>query len=122
VSEYNIKDLNKAVILKNFYNLDRVNQALYTTGGMLSFLASISIPKMTVEMAEDLLKEATYFDYLDGKVLKINLGSDTLDTGLYDRDYGAVAGDEAMFNALFEMNKIIDLAELEKFKVASRQH
>ncbi|MBO5477301.1 MAG: hypothetical protein J6A15_06070 [Clostridia bacterium] len=43
---------------------------------------------MTVEEAEQLLKTETYFDYLKGRVMKINLEGDVLDTWGYDRDNG----------------------------------
>ncbi|MBU1970331.1 hypothetical protein KJ605_00935, partial [Patescibacteria group bacterium] len=43
---------------------------------------------MTLEQAEQLLKRGTDFDYLKGRVMKINLCDDTLDTWGYDRDNG----------------------------------
>lgn len=43
---------------------------------------------MTIEEARELLKHQTYFDYVKGRVMKINLEGDTLDTWGYDRDNG----------------------------------
>jgi hypothetical protein len=51
---------------------------------------------MTEEEAESLLRHTTYFDYLKGRVMKINLEGDTLDPYLYDRDNGAGAAAQAI--------------------------
>ena len=41
-----------------------------------------------LEDMKELLLKGTYFDYLDGKVLKIDLTTNELDPWLYDRDNG----------------------------------
>ena len=70
---------NKAKVLASLYNNSKP-QGL----GFLSF-----VPKdMTITEAEELLEQTTYFDYLYGRVMKIDLSGDTLDTSLYDRDNG----------------------------------
>lgn len=48
---------------------------------------------MTTEEAASLLQERTYFDYLKGRVMKIELkeGATEIFEGLYDRDLGAGA-------------------------------
>ena len=48
---------------------------------------------MTHEEATQLLEEKTYFDYVKGRVMKMDLAGDVLDPTLYDRDngYGAAA-------------------------------
>lgn len=38
--------------------------------------------------AKSLLEEQTYFDYLHGKVMKVDLSGNELDPRLYDRDNG----------------------------------
>ena len=43
---------------------------------------------MTTAEAAELLKEQDYFDYLKGRIMKIDLSSDELRTGGYDRDNG----------------------------------
>lgn len=48
------------------------------------------------EKAAQLLSETTYFDYLNGRVLKINLSGDELDTYLYNRDNGPDAAENAL--------------------------
>lgn len=76
----NIKGLNKAEVLAALYNNSRVQ-------GM-GFLQARD-GKMTTRQAEELLKHDTYFDYLYGKVMKVNLSSDTeFDEWGYDRDNG----------------------------------
>ncbi len=74
-----LKGLNKAAVLAALYNASKPQ-------GM-GFLHYDPAP-MTVEQAEKLLKQTTDFDYLMGRVMKIDLGGDTLDTWGYDRDNG----------------------------------
>ena len=75
-----IKGLNKAEVLKTLYNNSKVQ-------GM-GFLQATG-RDMTTKEAERLLKENSYFDYLYGKVMKIDLSSDEeFEEWLYDRDNG----------------------------------
>ncbi len=46
---------------------------------------------MTKERAAELLKVMNYFDYVEGRVLKVGLKGDMLDPFLYDRDNGSGA-------------------------------
>ncbi|GAG30986.1 unnamed protein product, partial [marine sediment metagenome] len=47
--------------------------------------------------AQEILDQGhTYFDYLKGRVMKINLSSDELRTALYDRDNGEGAAAQAL--------------------------
>ena len=75
-----IKGLNKAEVLKALY--DRSHEQ-----GMGIFQA---VPKgwVTVAHCEQLLKEQTYFDYLYGRVIKVDLSGDEFNERLYDRDNG----------------------------------
>ena len=76
----NIQGINKAKILAALYNNSKPQ-------GM-GFLQSTS-NDMTEEEAQKLLDDGqTCFDYLQGRVMKIDLSSDELDTWLYDRDIG----------------------------------
>lgn len=88
----NISEFDKAVVLAALYN-----RAQTQGMGMLQF-----DPKaMTVEEARRLLDSGkTYFDYLKGRVMKIDLSRDDLDTRLYDRDNGPGAAEEAIFEAV----------------------
>ena len=53
---------------------------------------------MTVEEAEMHFNDADdgYFDYLNGRVMKIDLSEDMLDPWLYDRDNGEGAAARAL--------------------------
>jgi len=70
---------NKAKVLASLYNNSKPQG--------LGFLHYNPVP-MTIAEAEDLLAQSPYFDYLHGRVMKIDLSGDTLDTSLYDRDNG----------------------------------
>jgi len=48
------------------------------------------------EDAEELLKVQTYFDYLGGRVLKVDLSGDEFNPVLYDRDNGQGAAARAL--------------------------
>lgn len=43
---------------------------------------------MTVEEAREILKSRTDFDWLKGRVMKVNLSGDRFESDLYDRDNG----------------------------------
>ena len=51
---------------------------------------------MGVDEAAELLKTTGYFDYLHGRVMKLNFDLAPLWLGLYDRDNGAGAGERAL--------------------------
>lgn len=51
---------------------------------------------MSVPEAADLLREQSYFDYLHGRVMKVDLSTDLLDPRLYDRDNGDGAAQMAL--------------------------
>jgi hypothetical protein len=52
---------------------------------------------MTTEEARKLLDDGqTYFDYLKGRVMKVDLSGDKLDPRLYDRDNGQGAAAAAI--------------------------
>jgi len=106
----NIKDLNKAAILAVLYNRAKCQGGM----GILHF-----DPKpMTVEEARTILSQeqgddATqmfgdfahngnrlYFDYLKGRVMKVDLSKDELNTALYNRDNGPNAAEDAIFAEL----------------------
>lgn len=73
-----IKSLNKAEVLKTLYDHTHVQ-------GM-GFLQAVPEGTVTVEHCEELLKKDTYFDYLYGRVLKVDLSGDEFNEALYDRN------------------------------------
>ncbi len=91
--EINIKGLSKAAVLAALYNASKIQ-------GMGYLQAKPG--QMTEAMAEQELEASPdkYFDYLHGKVMKIDLRGDTLRTGLYDRDNGEGAAERAIKHLL----------------------
>lgn len=75
----NITHINKADLLAALYNNSR------TQG--FGFL-SAKPGDMTRDEAAELLKKTQSFDYLYGRVMKVNLSGDEFDPWLYDRDLG----------------------------------
>lgn len=68
-----ISKLNKADVLRVLYN-----RAQTQGMGIYQYKAG----DMTQEEAEELVKNQTYFDYVQGRVMKIDLSKDVLDTRL----------------------------------------
>src|SRR3990172_3014512 len=79
-----IAGLDKADVLAALYNTARPQ-------GM-GFLHYTPDP-MTKEEAAELLKSGTYFDYVKGRVLKVNLAGDEVDPWGYNRDNGETAAE-----------------------------
>jgi hypothetical protein len=82
-----ISTLDKGSVLAALYNASRPL-------GM-GFMQYDPKP-MQPEEATELLKRSTYFDYLKGRVMKVNLRGSTLDPALYDRDNGDGAAKRAI--------------------------
>jgi hypothetical protein len=55
---------------------------------------------MTEAEAAKLLKDSMYFDYLRGRVMKVDLSRDSLEERLYDRDNGQGAAYDAIKHLL----------------------
>ncbi len=80
--------LSKAEVLCALYN-----RAKCLGLGVLHF----ENKKMTIKEAEQLLKITTSFDYLKGRVMKVDLsGVDSFEERLYDRDNGNGAAQSAV--------------------------
>jgi hypothetical protein len=85
-------DKQKARVLKALYNHSKPVRMAILTGQ--------ARPDLTTEAAEAILAEvrekghSPYFDYLYGRVLKVDL--DRIDYRLYDRDNGDGAGARAV--------------------------
>ena len=85
----NIKGLDKAKVLKALYDNSKIK-------GM-GFLQAVPEGTVTVEHCRELLKKHTYFDYLYGKVMKVDLSNDDeFREYLYDRDNGDGAAQRAI--------------------------
>jgi hypothetical protein len=82
-----ISGKKKAEILAALYNSSRPLGM-----GILHYKSET----MTVQEASAILQKDTCFDYLMGRVMKVNLSSDTLDTWGYDRDNGDGAAMKAI--------------------------
>lgn len=98
----NIKGLDKAQLLVELYNHSH-QQGL----GMLQPSRSL-----TVEDARKLLEQTTYFDYLYGKVMKVDLSSDEeFEERLYDRDNGQGMAQSVVDGMRKELEKAVTDAE-----------
>lgn len=83
----NIAGLDKVEVLRALYQHAK-SQGM----GLLHFDPA----PMSRKESEALLQEGTYFDYLQGRVMKVDLGSDELWSRLYDRDNGEGAAARAL--------------------------
>lgn len=103
----NIKGLSKAKVLAALYN------ALKPLGlGILQY----DPQNMSEKEAAELLEEQSYFDYLKGRVMKVDLSSDEeFDEWLYDRDNGIGAAKEAINGILKE--EVIVTKKTPKFEL-----
>ena len=87
-----IKGLNKAEVLAALYNASKQQG--------IGVMDARGQAQMTVESAAELLKRTTYFDYLYGRVMKIDLSGDEMRTSSYDRDNGPGAAERAISHLL----------------------
>lgn len=83
-----IKGMSKAKVLKALYENSHLQG--------LGFFQAVPDGTVTVEHCEELLKKNTRFDYLYGKVLKVDLSGDVFNEYLYDRDCGEGAAQRAV--------------------------
>lgn len=93
-----IKGLDKAEVLLALWNASRMQGMSF-----LGFSGPLTLSK-AVECVEQARhtgmsgKEEIYFDYLNGKVMKIDIAPDEIDPRLYDRDNGEGAAQRAIDN------------------------
>lgn len=80
-----ISGLDKAAVLASLYNRAKPQ-------GM-GFMQYDSTPMTTEEAQQTLDSEQTYFDYLKGRVMKVDLSGDEVDTWGYNRDNGENAAE-----------------------------
>ena len=82
-----ISQKDKAEVLAALYNNSHPQG--------LGFIQYNSEP-MTVEQARELLKDTTYFDYLEGRVMKIDLSGDSVSTCGYNEYNGNGAAERVI--------------------------
>lgn len=86
-----ISELNKAEVLAALYNRARPQGM-----GFLHYTPE----DMTPDEAQKMLDAGqTYFDYVQGRVMKVNLGGGSFSPSMYDRDNGVGAADSALRDA-----------------------
>ncbi|MFP3924621.1 hypothetical protein [Pseudomonas sp. W5-36] len=93
----NISGLDKAEVLAALFNASRQQ-------GM-GFLNSRGDRDMSKERAAEILKITEDFDYLDGRVMKISLNHDEVETRLYDRDNGQGSAERAIAHLIAARDK-----------------
>jgi len=84
-----IKGLNKAEVLSTLFNSSKIQgfNAQMVARGLMKYPRPITKDEAQAILNE--MGENKYFDYLNGKVMKINLTSDEeFDEWGYDRDNG----------------------------------
>lgn len=84
--------MSNAEVLQRLYNAAKqIGLGLFDQDGKEA---------LTVEQAQGLLNlrrhGETYFDYLNGRVMKIDVGENPLDQRLYDRDNGNGVAHDAL--------------------------
>jgi hypothetical protein len=85
-----IRGLDKAEVLKALYDASHPQGMGFMAPGCMSPLP-IEAAREEVEQAKEFGRGTLYFDYVRGRVLKVDLTTDELDPWLYDRDNGAGA-------------------------------
>ena len=86
----NIAGLDKAVVLAVLYNgTHQLGLGVLETNGK----KQITVEQARVELQNN---PKMYFDYLHGRVLKIDLSKDELSTSLYNRDNGIDAAENLL--------------------------
>ena len=84
-----ISHLNKAEVLAALYNHSKQQGR--------GFIHSRGREPMTTEEARGMLDTGqTYFDYVHGRILKVRLDGDDMNTQLYNRDNGVGAAEVAV--------------------------
>jgi hypothetical protein len=91
MKEISLIGLDKGEVLAALYNASKPLGL-----GALHFRPTAMSPAE----ARELLAEHSYFDYLHGRVMKVDLSGDTLRAHLYDRDNGDGAAHRAIAHLL----------------------
>lgn len=95
-----ITGLDKADVLAALYNASRplgLGFLHYTPGDMPH--------EQAVALIGERAPHGSYFDYVQGRVIKVKLDDDSFDPWLYDRDNGQGAAERAVANVRAAMFK-----------------
>lgn len=84
----NIEGLDKAKVLVALFNNSHQQG--------LGFLDGRGQQNLSYEIAKEIVEQTTSFDYLFGRVLKVDISGDTFNEWLYDRDNGQGAAQNAI--------------------------
>lgn len=100
MSAIDISKLDKAEVLAALFNASKQQ-------GM-GFLDKSGASAMSIEDAREFTSNGgcQYYDYLRGRVMKIDLSKDQLQTGLYDRDNGEGAAARALAPLLAAVSEV----------------
>lgn len=79
MKKINIAGIDKARLLKALYDGSKIQGNSYI---------GYSGNEFTLEDAKMALRETRSFDYVNGRVIKVNLSGDEFDPWFYDRDNG----------------------------------
>jgi hypothetical protein len=102
----NIKGLNKADVLLALFNASK-SRSNQMTADLMELIDPIDIDRSS-GLIED--NPSLYFDYVNGRSLKVDLSGDGLDTWLYDRDNGEGCAAMALSPLIHDRdNQFIDL-------------
>lgn len=96
-NKINIAGLDKAEVLAALYNASRPLGM-----GFLNATAGDMSAEEARKYVDQGVKSELYFDYLQGRVMKVDLAEDSLDPRLYDRDNGPGAAERALAPLLNE--------------------
>ena len=91
-----ITGLDKARVLKALWD-----HSMHSMVGALCAMFNTSPPKMSIDEARQIIDSKNgdmYFDYVNGRVIKTDLGSNFINLSLYDRDNGYKAGEDAILD------------------------
>jgi hypothetical protein len=91
-----ITGIPKGKVFATLYN--------HATVKSLHFL-KITSKEITQEEADTLLEKQTYFDYINGRVIKMDFSTNSLDTRLYNRDNGPDAAEKVISALVESMDK-----------------
>ncbi len=86
-----LKGLDKAAVLAALYNASKAQGM-----GWIHFTPETMTVSEAREILDEYLKNNWTFDYLKGRVMKVDLSKDDLSFQLYDRDNGAGAAQRAI--------------------------
>lgn len=98
-----IKNLDKATVLAELYNNSK------QLG--LGFLNQRGYNSLSYNEAVELLKQSTYFDYLYGRVLKVDLSGDEFDESMYDIDNGQGAAKKVIDHIKNKSDNVLTVDE-----------